>query len=348
MKKYQLKQLIKEVLTEITVNQPGRNIKDSYWVNELYEFFKNDQDIFKNSKIDIIIKQNFYNIINLIWDNYTELYQNYDIEEFNNNEIKDYPKTKLDLLDPDKQTGYTLDTEYFTVSEFLFPYILKHLKQNGWEPVITDDWIDDAEFSKDGKEVNIFDYIKPFEDQDTDPRENLYEKFVDYIEDNYNKLTEITVNQPDVNIKNDNIKYLPILNLKIGKYDISKNRRGIKVPFTSKHISSATRNRAMNVFNKLGIKPEAAYIAWMVDNNYNILSLKSTFIVSSYKGEPIIIAQTQTKHPAAGQIYLYSKYFKSGKNMRLPDPNEKDIDNSSIFAEIATKEEILRALNYDL
>jgi hypothetical protein len=34
--------------------------------------------------------------------------------------------------------------------------------------------------------------------------------------------------------------------------------------------------------------------------------------------------------------------------MRLPDPNEKDIDNSSIFAEIATKEEILRALNYDL
>ena len=115
------------------------------------------------------------------WQN---TYQEYEIEDYNNGYITDYPKTRDDLFNPNKQTGGSSDVEYFEASEFLFPYILKHLKENGWELNVDDDWID-AEFSKDGREVNIFDYIKPLEDQDTSPRENLYEKFVDYIEDNY-------------------------------------------------------------------------------------------------------------------------------------------------------------------
>ena len=104
----------------------------------------------------------------------------------------------------------------------------------------------------------------------------------------------------------------------------------------------------MNVFNKLGIKPEATYIAWMVDSEGLVISNKSTFVISSYKGEPIIMAQTQTDNPMAGQMYLYSKYFKSGKSLRLPDPNHKNIDNSTRFADKnATSEEILKALKYD-
>jgi hypothetical protein len=166
-------------LNEIQVTTPGINIDNLFWTSELYNFFKNNQGIFKDSKIDTIIRQNLNKIIDNIWEKYTEIYQEYEIEEFNNGEILDYPKTKKDLLDPDKQTGGVEDTEYFIVSEFLFPYILKHLKQNGWE------YIDDTEFSKNEEEVDIFDYITPFMDQDTDPRENLYEKFIDYIEENY-------------------------------------------------------------------------------------------------------------------------------------------------------------------
>jgi hypothetical protein len=41
------------------------------------------------------------------------------------------------------------------------------------------EYIDDTEFSKNEEEVDIFDYITPFMDQDTDPRENLYIKFID-------------------------------------------------------------------------------------------------------------------------------------------------------------------------
>jgi len=174
----------KTYLNEIKVSTPGINIDNLLWTSELYEFFKNDQDIFKDSKINIIIKQNINKIIDGIWEDYTAIYQQYDIEEFNEGNILDYPKTKKDLLDPNKQTGGVQDAEYFMIGVFLFPYILKHLKQNGWEHAITDDWID-ATFSKDGKEVDIFNYITPFEDQDTDPRENLYEKFIDYMEENY-------------------------------------------------------------------------------------------------------------------------------------------------------------------
>ena len=161
-------------------------------------------------------------------------------------------------------------------------------------------------------------------------------------------LQEMIVNQPEpgVYIKQI-IPRLPVLDLKIGKYDVAKGRRGRAVPFNSKHVSSSTRNRVNKVFNKLGIKPEKTYIAWMVDDEGRIYSLKSTFVVSSYKGEPIIIAQTQTSHAAAGQIYLYSKYFKSGKKLTLPEPG-KNIDDSSIFAdENATTDEILKALKYD-
>ena len=83
------------------------------------------------------------------------------------------------------------------------------------------------------------------------------------------------------------------------------------------------------------------------------MSYPSTFIKSSYNGYPIIIAQTQTSNGAAGQLYIYSETFKSGKAMRLPSDNNigrkyyKWQDNSNLSADRATKEQILRALNIE-
>jgi hypothetical protein len=166
-------------LTEIKINKPTSLLDNLLWTPELYNFFKNDQDIFKNSGIDSIIKTNLHKIIDNIWEAYTNGWQENDIEEYNEGDITDYPKTRDDLLNPDKQTGSTSDVEYYIIGEFLFPYILKHLKENGWEH------IEDDFFSKDGREAEIFYYIKPLESQDTSPRENLWERFLNYIEDNY-------------------------------------------------------------------------------------------------------------------------------------------------------------------
>jgi len=155
----------------------------------------------------------------------------------------------------------------------------------------------------------------------------------------------------------EQIKKLPILDLKIGKYDLSKGRRGVKISPDSKWIDKRTKQRALKVFNKLEIKPEEAWIGWLeypTDNSIDI-SFPSTFIKSSYNGKPIIIAQTQTEHGAAGQIYIYSETFKSGKGMRLPEENlhgRRDYkwqDNSTEYADSdnITKEQILQALNIE-
>lgn len=163
-------------------------------------------------------------------------------------------------------------------------------------------------------------------------------------------LNEIKIAQPgDKKLTYDQKVSLPPLDLKIGKYDVSKGRIGKPVPFKSANISDATRNRALIIFDKLGIKPEKAWIAYQAyDSQYGgkgLNSGKSTFILSHYNDEPILIAQTQTESGMAGQIYIYSKYFKSGKALRLPDGGGGDIDTSNLFADKnATKEQILQAL----
>jgi hypothetical protein len=164
-------------------------------------------------------------------------------------------------------------------------------------------------------------------------------------------LTEIKVNTPTLfrKLTGDQIQNLPTLDLNIGKYDVSKGRVGTPVPFNSPNISNATRNRVLRVFDKLGIKPEKAWVAFMTyeryDGNKSVDSARSTFVLSHYNDEPILIAQTQTESPMAGQIYIYSKYFKSGKALRLPDGEGGHIDTSSLFADDnATKEQILQAL----
>jgi hypothetical protein len=160
-------------------------------------------------------------------------------------------------------------------------------------------------------------------------------------------LGEIKVNSPSPKIKVVDPSKMPVLDLKIGKYDVSKGRIGTEVSFDGKNIDIRTRQRALNVFNKLGIKPERTWVAWGVgdDNGRSyVTSMKSTFVLSHYNGEPILIAQTQTDHPNAGQMYIYSKYVKSGKGLRLPD-GFGPVDDSSLSADRnATKEQILQAL----
>jgi hypothetical protein len=163
-------------------------------------------------------------------------------------------------------------------------------------------------------------------------------------------LNEIKINPPgDRKLTDDQIENLPVLDLTIGKYDVSKGRIGKQVSPNSLNISDATRNRALLIFDKLGIKPEKAWIAYQTYINQQgerkVGSGKSTFIMSSYNDEPILIAQTQTDSPMAGQIYIYSKYFKSGKALRLPDGQGGHIDTSDLYADKnATKNQILRAL----
>lgn len=159
-------------------------------------------------------------------------------------------------------------------------------------------------------------------------------------------LDEIRVKAPGSKIKDPSS--FPVLDLKIGKYDVSKGRIGASVSFYGKNVTDRTRQRVLSVFNKLGIEPEETWVGWIKGDDNSIISMRSTFVLSHYKGEPILIAQTQTRDPQAGQMYIYSKYFKSGKALRLPDPDVKNIDDSRIFADTnATKEQILQALKID-
>jgi len=171
---------------------------------------------------------------------------------------------------------------------------------------------------------------------------NEFFRFIDGAIKKSQKMNEIKINRPKFKISPDK---LPPLDLTIGNFDISKGRVGTEVHFDSKLIHSATRKRVLQVFDKLGIKPEKAWIAWIKRDDGSIASLKSTFVLSHYKGEPILIAQTQTNHPQAGQMYIYSKYVKSGKSLRLPQPGVSK-DDSVLFADYrnTTKEQILNAL----
>jgi hypothetical protein len=177
MKLSKLKQLIKEeFLKEIKVETPP-NIEEFDWISELYNFFKNDQGIFKNSGIDSVIKNNLSDIVDMIWEKYSETKHGWmegDIED-----DEDYPETKRELAT--KKTSRTLDCEYYTVGEFLFPYILNWLKKNKWQ------YKGRGIFYKDNpdNDVLIFDEIEPFNITDADQADNLWDQFAYYMDYNY-------------------------------------------------------------------------------------------------------------------------------------------------------------------
>ena len=164
-----------QLLKEIKVNQP-RSILDNDFVISDYNFFKNDQDIFKNSGIENIIPKNQNKILNAVWDYYSLFLQKYDEED-----NKNYPSDKSELLNPDKQTMNVSDSWYTIVHKFLLPYIVDHLKKTGWE--YTGEYY--PEVKKDNNIVDIFDYMEDTTHYDTDPREGLYEEFAAYFDENF-------------------------------------------------------------------------------------------------------------------------------------------------------------------
>jgi hypothetical protein len=171
-----------------------------------------------------------------------------------------------------------------------------------------------------------------------------WEEWKDEMEEKTRSLNEIKFNTPSVKIKgNSKIAGLPPLDIKIGKYDVSKGRRGLQVPFESKNVDIRTRARIKNVLDKLGIKADKTWVGWMVDAGGSVLSLRSTFVLAYYGDEPILFASTQTSDPRAGQLYIYSQYVKSGKAMRVIQANGRDTGPSADEREV-TKEQILQGL----
>ena len=100
---------------------------------------------------------------------------------------------------------------------------------------------------------------------DADPNGTLFND-----RDEEPEIYEIKINVPTrKKPKAEQIKKLPILDLKIGKYDLGKGRRGVKISPDSKWINKTTKQRALEVFNILGIKPEEAWIGWLeVENDF--------------------------------------------------------------------------------
>jgi hypothetical protein len=172
-------------LNEITVYKPTSSLSVTSFLTlpfaeEFYNFFKNDKDIFKDSDIPMIIYHNVKNIVDMIWDLYTDVYKEMDTESYEEDPVgyPAYPTSKEELFT--NQTPGTEDSSYLEISRFLFPFITTHLKQNGWG------YIDNCVFQKGDRRIDICDYIVPIADADTDPRERIYEDFTNYLQEHYN------------------------------------------------------------------------------------------------------------------------------------------------------------------
>ena len=158
-------------LKEYKVNKP--NQYDDH-TKELIEFFKKDT-LFKG--FDKILINNYSKILDNTWKLYNDVYKEFDIDHTD----KNIPQNKNELLT--QSTNYTSDPFYREVNKFLFPYITIQLKKNGWE------WETNSDvFSKDGKDIEIFEYIKPFSDYDTSPREGSGYEFEEYLDDNWSNI----------------------------------------------------------------------------------------------------------------------------------------------------------------
>jgi len=171
-------------LKEIKVFKPNSSTSFKSFLTlpfakEIYDIFKNDKDIFKNSDIPMMIQNHTSEIINNIWERYTDVYMELDIE--NNQDYPDYlyhayPNSKEELFDI--QTGGVEDSCYITINKFILPFIATHLKQNGWT------YVDDCDFKKDGRDIDIYDYIEV--SADTSIKELVYDMFSNYFQEFYN------------------------------------------------------------------------------------------------------------------------------------------------------------------
>jgi len=170
-------------LSEIKVFKPNSSTSFKSFLTlpfakEIYDIFKNDKDIFKDSDIPMMIQNHTSEIINNIWELYTDVYMEIDIEY--NQDYPDYPEaypnSKEELFDI--QTGGVEDSSFLSINRFILPFIATHLKQNGWT------YVDDCDFKKDGRDIDIYDYIEV--SADTSIKELVYDMFSNYFQEFYN------------------------------------------------------------------------------------------------------------------------------------------------------------------
>lgn len=168
-----------QLLKEMEITPPSTVLKNDF-VKNAYNFFKNDQDTFKNSGIENIILKNQSKILDAVWDYYSSFRQEYDKEDKEEYNIN-YPSNKSELLNPNMQTMNVNDSWYLMSNKFLLPYIVDHLKKTGWE--YTGEYY--PEVKKNNKTVDIFNYMGDAIEYDTDLRDLLYEEFAAYFDENF-------------------------------------------------------------------------------------------------------------------------------------------------------------------
>jgi len=192
-------------------------------------------------------------------------------------------------------------------------------RNNVYVVVITDEM---------SRHKDLLNFLSQYLKHEWDRMVEIPEKLVD----DSDTVNELKVNNPsgtkgdfkglDKDEVMDRIKNAPLLNLRIGKYDVDKGQKGFQIPWDhalnkKRIISTPTANRVISICNRLGITPKYVYIGWNYteDNGQygDYVNLKSTYVLAYYKDEPIIFAQRQTSDPRAGQFYIFSQYVKSGK-----------------------------------
>lgn len=132
--------------------------------------------------------------------------------------------------------------------------------------------------------------------------------------------------------KIDLINSKPLLNLKLGKYNLSGNEHGdeLKIDIESliyqKVLNPITGNNINKLYSILGIKPLKLYIGYVIRPQtrfYSSSIAKSFYIFGYYNDEPIVIARKETQAAGAGQTYLISKNAKLKLSHFIDSPKEE-------------------------
>jgi hypothetical protein len=112
-----------------------------------------------------------------------------------------------------------------------------------------------------------------------------------------------------IGLKNKTGKDSSLLDLKIGKYNLSGTEQGVELSWEegSSLLSSTTKTNIAKVFNDiLGINPTKIYIGVVPNSNDPHKTQKSIYIYGEYNNIPVVIARKSTPSPSAGQTFLVS------------------------------------------
>jgi hypothetical protein len=121
--------------------------------------------------------------------------------------------------------------------------------------------------------------------------------------------TLVSLAKARTELKNKTGKDSSLLNLKIGKYNLSGTEQGVELSWEegSSLLSSTTKANIAKVFNDiLGINPTKIYIGVVPNSSDPYKTQKSIYIYGEYNNIPIVIARKSTPNPQGGQTFLAS------------------------------------------